>query len=443
MGDGGYFKARQPSKRCLVRRLSVHTLHASMTLRLLSILPGILLAAFAFAEPSYKNFDEPPHNYHTAPLKDRFTKLKADLESRRLPLDHSSEKAFVLSLLKALDIPATSQMLVFSTTSLQLRFITPRNPRAIFFNDGLYVGYIPGAKIEILSMDPELGAIFYMFDIPHDSRPIAVERSERCVNCHTKEDTGFVPGIVIKSVIPGPTGGSLKSFRKEQTGHSIPFAERFGGWYVTGDRGLASEWANVIGRYSGEDISKTVVKPGELFDFAKYPVATSDILPQLVHEHQAGCANRILQASYRARTAFHLDKGNLTPAHYAELDEQARSVVRYLLFADEVPLPAGGVEGDPAFKADFVKAGRMASGGASLRDFDLRTRLFRNRCSYMIYSPEFQGLPARMKQQIYIRLREALSVEKPMKDYAYLPAAEKQAIRTILKGTVTDLPQGW
>jgi hypothetical protein len=414
-----------------------------MILRLLSILPGILLAASVCAEPSYKNFDEPPHNYHTAPLKDRFTKLKADLESRRIPLDDSSEKAFVISLLKALDIPATSQMLVFSTTSLQLRFITPRNPRAIFFNDGLYLGYIPGAKIEILSMDPELGAIFYMFDIPRDSRPIAVERSERCVNCHTKEDTGFVPGIVIKSVIPGPTGGTLKTFRKEQTGHAIPFAERFGGWYVTGDRGMASEWGNVIGRYSGDNISKTVIRPGELFDFAKYPVATSDILPQLVHEHQAGCANRILQASYRARTAFFLDKGNLTPAHYAELDEQARTVVRYLLFAEEVPLPAGGIEGDPAFKADFVKGGRMAPGGTSLREFDLRTRLFRNRCSYMIYSPEFQGLPARMKQQIYLRLREALSVEKPLKEYAYLPAVEKTAIRTILKGTLTDLPPGW
>ncbi len=413
-----------------------------MSPRLFTFLPGILLAACVCAEPSFKNFDEPPHNYHTAPLKDRFTKLKAEIESGRIPLDHGSEKAFVISLLKALDVPATSQMLVFSTTSLQLRFITPRNPRAIFFNDGLYVGYIPGAKIEILSMDPELGAIFYMFDIPTGSRPITIERSERCVNCHTKEDTGFVPGIVIKSVVPGPTGGSLKTFRAAQTGHAIPFSERFGGWYVTGDRGVATEWANVIGRYSGEDITKSPVQPGQLFDFAKYPVATSDILPQLVHEHQAGAANRILQASYRARTAFHLDKDKLTAAHYAELDEQARTLVRYLLFADEVPLPAGGIAGDAAFKADFLAKRRAVQGG-SLRDFDLRTRLFKYRCSYMIYSPEFLGLPARMKQHIYLRLGEALSTGKPVKDYAYMPIAEKQAIHAILKGTVTDLPAGW
>ena len=412
-----------------------------MILRLLMFLPGLLCAA-ALPEPTYRDFDLAPHNYHQAPLKDRFTRLKADLESRRIPLDHSSERAFVLGLLKALDVPATSQMLVFSTTSLQLRFITPSNPRALYFNEDVHVGYIPGGRIEIVSMDPALGAIFYIFDIPRDSRPIVVERSERCVNCHTREDTGFVPGLVIKSVVPGPTGGSLKSFRREQTGHGIPFDERFGGWYVTGDSGIAKQWANVIGRYEGESISKSFVRPGQLFDFSKYPVATSDILPQLVHEHQAGFVNRVVQAGYRTRTDFYLDKGRLGAAHFAELDEQARSITRYLLFADEVPLPPGGIVGDPAFKADFL-AKRRAVSNASLRDFDLHTRLFRFRCSYMIYSPEFQGLPAPMKQQIYIRLREALSVEKPMKEYAYMPAEEKMAIRTILKGTLTDLPAGW
>ena len=423
--------------------VGVLTFSALMTLRFFFALSGIAFAGSVPAEPTYRDFDLPPHNYHQAVLKDRFTRLKSDLESRRLPLDHSSEKAFVISLLKVLDIPATSQMLVFSTTSLQLRFITPSNPRALYFNDDLHLGYIPGGKIEIVSMDPELGAIFYIFDIPRDSRPIVVERSERCVNCHTREDTGFVPGLVIKSVVPGPTGGSLKTFRREQTGHGIPFDERFGGWYVTGDRGLAKEWANVIGRYSGDSIAKNVIQPGQLFDFARYPVATSDILPQLVHEHQAGFVNRVVQAAYRTRTAYHLDKGKLSAAHFAELDEQARIVTRYLLFADEVSLPSGGVEGDFAFKADFLRSRHALADGVSLKDFDLRTRLFRNRCSYMIYSPEFQGLPAPMKQQIYLHLRAALSVEKPMKDYAYLPPAEKQAIRAILKGTLTDLSAAW
>jgi len=414
-----------------------------MSFRLFLLLPCVLIAATSAAEPTYRDFDQPPHNYRSAPLKDRFTRLKADLESRRIPLDHSSEKAFVISLLKALEVPVTSQMLVFSTTSLQLRLITPSNPRALYFNDDLYLGFIPGGRIEIISIDPELGGIFYLFDIPKDGRPLAIERSERCVNCHTREDTGFVPGLVVKSVVPGPTGGSLTSFRREQTGHGIPFEQRFGGWYVTGKHGITEHWGNVIGRMTPSGITKSALQPGKAFDFSKYPVATSDILPQLLNEHQAGFVNRVVQAAYRTRTDFYADKGKLTPAHWQELDEQARIVVRYLLFADEVPLPGGGVEGDAAFKDDFLRSRRVAANGASLRDFDLRTRLFRNRCSYMIYSPEFQGLPTAIKQHIYLRLRAALSVEQPDKDYAWLPAAEKVAIRTILKSTLADLPAGW
>ena len=46
----------------------------------------------------------------------------------------------------------------------------------------------------------------------------------------------------------------------------------------------------------------------------------------------------------------------------AELSEQARTLVRYLLFADEAPLPAGGVDGDPAYKAAFLRNRKTAAG---------------------------------------------------------------------------------
>src|SRR5207249_6740608 len=156
------------------------------------------------------------------------------LEAGQIELDRSSEKAFVASLLKALDIPASSQMLVFSTTSLQLSLISPSNPRALYFNDEVYLGYVPGGRIEIVSLDPELGGIYYIFEIPKEAAPLRIERSERCMNCHAADDTGHVPGLVIKSVIPGPTGGSLIAHRLGQIGHGVRFDERFGGWYVTG-----------------------------------------------------------------------------------------------------------------------------------------------------------------------------------------------------------------
>ena len=410
-------------------------------MRLLLILPALLCAAAALPEPDYRELDRPPHEYHTRQPRDRFTRLKADLESGRLALDRSSEKAFVISLLGALEIPVTSQMLVFSTTSLQLRLITPSNPRALFFNEEIYIGWVPGGRIEVLGLDPELGAIFYIFDPPREGAPVRVERSERCMNCHAGDDTGRVPGIVVKSVVPGPSGGSLNAFRLGETGHGIPFDQRFGGWYVTGQNKI-SPWGNVVGRFSGGQLLKTTITPGTLFDFARYPVGTSDILPQLLHEHQAGFVNRVVEAGYRARTYLHYDGARLTPAHAALLDEQARLLTRYLLFADEAPL-LPGMTVDAAFKADFLKTRRAVPGGASLKDFDLQTRMFRNRCSYMIYNPIFTALPRELKQRIYAQLGSALSTTKPNAEYGYLPAAEKQVIRTILKATLTDLPSLW
>ena len=196
---------------------------------------------------------------------------------------------------------------------------------------------------------------------------------------------------------------------------------------------------NVLGRFSNGVMVKQRLEPGALFDFARYPVATSDVLPQLLLEHQAGFVNRVVEASYRARTALHASGGKLTPEQERELEEQARIVTRYVLFADEVPIPAGGLAGDAEFRKDFQNA-RTAS---PLRELDLHTRLLKRRCSYMIGSPVFAGLPPQMKERIYRRLREALDVETPDAEYAYLPAEEKREIRGIFKATLADLPEGW
>jgi len=401
---------------------------------------GVMAAGSALAQPSFDDIDAPPHNYRQRTPQDRFTRLKAALESGEIALERGNEKAFVLSLLKALDVPATSQMLVFSTTSLQLSLISPSNPRALYFNEDIYVGYVPRGRIEIVSLDPELGGIFYICDIPNETRPFRAERSERCMNCHASDETRYVPGLVIKSVIPGPGGGSLTAYRLTETGHSVPLHERFGGWHVTGTHGITNHWGNLTGRLAAGELTTISNLPGARFSFEKYLTATSDILPQLLHEHQAGFVNRVVEASYRARTALHASKGELSPAQTVELDEQAAIVTRYLLFADEVPLPQGGLEGDSTYKADFLRTRRATRDGISLKDFDLQTRLFKHRCSYMIYSPVFTGLPGQMKERIYRRLAAALSVTKLDKEYAYLPRAEKEAIRRILSATLVDFP---
>jgi len=400
----------------------------------------LLLAARA-ALATDPAFDQPPHNYWQQPLGDRFTHLNEAVEAGRVVLDASGEKPFLLSLLHSLDVPASSQMLVFSTTSLQLRLITPANPRALFFNEDVYVGYIPGGRIEIVSLDPALGGIFYIFDIPRNREAFHAERSNRCMNCHAAEDTGNVPALVIKSVMPGLRGGSLDSFRHGETGHGVPFVERFGGWYLTGADNFGPTLGNLVGQLSPDGMTRYPVEPGTRFDFARYPMAGSDVLPQLLHEHQIGFVNRAVAATYHTRSL--LINGPLDATASAELARQARDFTRYLLFADEVPLPPGGVAGEAAFRADFLRTRRPDSRGAALKDFDLRTRLFRYRCSYMIYGAAFAGLPPEFKQRVYRRLGEALDVSRPDSEYAYLPPAEKQAIHEILRTTMRDLPPRW
>ncbi|MDF1738694.1 MAG: hypothetical protein P1U86_06015 [Verrucomicrobiales bacterium] len=392
---------------------------------------------------SFSDIKAPEHGYWDRPLNDPFTRFKEQLEQGSIKLDYSSEKRFLTSLLKALNISESTQMLVYSTTSLQLSLISPKTPRAVYFNEDIYLGYVQGGRIEIVSIDPELGGIFYIFDIPRGGAKPVVDRSRRCMNCHSGEDTHEVPGVVIKSVIPGPKGGSLDSYRRGQSGHGIPFSERFGGWHVTGADNLQPHWGNLTGNFTPDGIVTTPLPPGEAFDWSVFPVATSDILAHLLHEHQAGFVNRVIQAHYRIRTALHNGRGKLPGNDRAIMAEQADMIARYLLFADEAELPEGGIAGDSQLKEDFLAVRKSNSEGDSLRDFDLEKGVFRNRCSYMIYTPVFQNLPEGFKKLIYNRLAKALAPGNGDPEFAYLLEDEKVRIRAILAETLSDLPKGW
>jgi hypothetical protein len=404
------------------------------------ILIFLVIASAAGDPPPYSNINEAPHLYLQRTLSDPFTRLKGQIEGGAVALDQYSPKAFLKSLLGALKVPEESQVLVFSTTSLQLSLISPGNPRAIYFNEDVYVGFIPGGKIEILSLDPELGGIFYIFPIPRMGEKLQPERSGRCMNCHSTADSRYIPGLVLQSVVPAPSGGSLDAFRQEETGHQIPYNQRFGGWYVTGQGGMTNHWGNLIGRMQAGEIARQMIEPGQRFDFGKYLVPQSDLLAHLLLEHQAGFVNRVLEATYRTRSLLHAGGGQLNAAQDAELDGQARDLVRYILFADEPSLPNEGVQGEPTFKTAFLRSRRAASNGGSLKDFDLRQRLFKNRCSYMIYSPIFTALPSEIKRRVFRELASALRDSD--KVYPHLQSEEKERIRTILKDTLPGLTIG-
>jgi hypothetical protein len=395
-----------------------------------------LVIAAAGDPPPYSNINEAPHFYFQRTLSDPFTRLKGEIENGRAALDQSNPKAFLKSLLAAMKIPEDSQVLVFSTTSLQLSLISPSNPRALYFNEDVYVGFIPGGKIEILSLDPELGGIFYIFPIPRAGEQLQPERSGRCLNCHSTADSRYIPGLVLQSVVPAPSGGSLDAFRKEETGHQIPYDQRFGGWYVTGQGSMTNHWANLIGRMHDGEITKQMIQPGQRFDFGKYLVSHSDLLAHLLLEHQAGFVNRVLEATYRTRYLLHAGDGQLNGAQNGELDAEARDLVRYILFADEPPLPNQAFQGESPFKTAFLRSRRTASNGGSLKDFDLRQRLFKNRCSYMIYSPIFTALPSEIKTRVLRELASALREND--KRYPHLLSEEKATIWTILKETLPE-----
>lgn len=394
---------------------------------------GCLMSA---EEAKEKRFSEPPHDYYTRPPHDAFTLWSQRFQKGDEKLDFSSEKSRLISLLKALDVPVTSQLLVYSATSLQAGLIRPSNPRALYFNEEVYIGYVPGGKLEIAAIDPELGPVFSIFNTAFNSSPTPeITRTERCMNCHAGTVSWRLPGFTAESVIAMNSGGSLDGFRRDIVGHTIPISERLGGWHVTGAHEKGDHHGNLLGTSAPGGYKTLTNPPGRSFDWDNYPVRTSDLFTHLIHEHQLGFHNLVTLAVYRTREFKENGRGMIGTEDAAKLNDIARQLVRYLLFAGEASLPAGGIKPDPAYQKDFVARRKAITNGASLRDLDLRSRLFRYRCSYLIHTPSFAGLPTEFKDRVLAGLNSALKEQGGPTEFNYLPATEKRAIKAILGET--------
>ena len=384
------------------------------------------------------DFTAAPHNYWQRELHDPVTIALGKIQRGELAVDTSSSAAFLRSLLDIFHVPVHSQLLVFSATSFQSGLIHPSNPRALYFNESVYVGYVPGGRIELIGIDPEVGAVFYIFDRLSPGGVPAFERSNRCMNCHAGTETHHVPGLVAESVAASITGGSLETYVHDEIGHQIPLELRFGGWHLTGGHHLARHYGNLLGALSHGTLKTQVILPGQMSDLSHYPVPTSDILPHLIHEHQLGFVDRVLYATYLVRQMEeqHADAAAQATAY----EDAARMLTRYILFADEAALPANGIVGDPEYAQEFLQKKKAASNGLSLRDLDLRHHMFRNRCSYMIYTPLWQALPDVVKSRVYHQMAAALQETGAPPAYAYLGPQEKRDIGAILKETLSDWP---
>ncbi len=379
--------------------------------------------------------NHPAIGYQVVPPQDAVARLNDRLVRGEVRLNFETGTGYLRSVLSALGVSEDSQLLVFSKTSFQARKINPQNPRALYFNDEVSVGWVRGGEVlEFVAQDPRQGAVFYTLEQTASETP-RVKRDLSCVQCHTWEATLNVPGMFVGSVFPEPDGAVLYA-PAFSIDHRMAFDLRWGGWYVTGRHSMPRHLGNATA-IPGVDLDK-MVTPETLhvqslegrFDRTGYPSLHSDIVALMVLEHQARMLNLMTRAGWEARLGA--DAGTQLQASIAEL-------VDYLLFVDEEPLP-GPVTGSSTFARTFASRGPRDSRGRSLRDLDLRTRLMRYPCSFLIYSDPFDALPAAVKRAVYARMWEILSGAADEPRYARLDAASRDAVIGILRETKSDLP---
>src|SRR5579883_1568514 len=368
--------------------------------------------------------------------------LEGQLERGEATLDYDAKLGYLPSLLKRLGVNADSQVLVFSKTSFQQALISPQNPRAIFFNDDIAIGAVPGGKVfEISALDPTRGVKFYTLDMQPAKNPRFQRGGPVCGECHDPISV-LTPGLMVTSVIPSADGtpfftGAFFNI----TDHRTPIAERWGGWYVTGKS--EPHMGNAVApdpEHPTELQSKgaqNVLSLAGRFDLSKYPVPTSDIVALMTLEHQTRMINLLTSVGAQARSL--IEKGKLDEAASRRLNQAVEEIVGSMLFADEAPLHES-VKGVSTFTETFSSRGPRDKKGRSLRDFDLQKRMFRYPLSYMAYSATFDNLPDAVRGRIYQRLYEVLSGRDRSQKYARISSADRTAILEILRDTKPNLP---
>ena len=390
--------------------------------------------------------DHPAVAYTSDPLHNPVADLNDQMRRDALKLTFEPTTGYLRPLLNALHIPVDSQTLVFSQGSLQAKQISPSNPRAVYFNDTVALGWVRGADVlEVAAQDPRQGVVFYTLRQQAVTAP-RLERDNRCLECHLTWDTLGVPGFQVLSTFqmsddPNAYAGGLVS------DHRTPLSDRWGGWYVTGQTGTSRHRGNVAVVVKAQDLQKAPRPAPQLasvatqFDVRGFPSEHSDVVALMVLEHQSRMANLLTRVGWETRVALgpgparQPANGSLAP----RVLEAVRDLVDYLLFVDEAPL-ASPVTGSSSFTRRFADEGPKDPQGRSLRQFDLQRRLFRYPCSYMIYAPAFDALPPEAKQAIYQRMWSILSGSERGREYARLSPADRRAIVEILKATKKDLP---
>ena len=419
------------------------------------VIAGLAVASARDAEL----YELPPISYSATQPKDAIAKLQKRLNDGALKFS-GSDRQLIEAFLRELEIPIESQVIVFSKTSFQRQRIRPDHPRAIYFSDTCYVGWVPGGLMEVTAVDPVLGPTFYALD-PALMRTNAAQcfvRDSDCLRCHGGAFARGIPGVFVRSLFTDESGEPMLKYGSEVVDFRTAFTNRWGGWYVTGKHGTALHRGNVFAREKNGELEVDLKRGANVrdlsrfFDTDNYLTNSSDIVALLVLEHQTTMQNTLTRASLNCRRMLDYQRNLQRELKEKVTDElvydsvksvfdgAAREIVDDLLFQGEAPLPAG-LDGAAAFQKAFQRNARRTSDGRSLKDFSLKGHLFQNRCSYFIYSEAFLGLPVQLKQRVYERLAKVLKPENNEPRFAYLDASERTQIREILHATHPEAAQ--
>ena len=391
----------------------------------------------------YLPFDHPAIQYEKAAPSDRISRLQSQMDKGTVKLEYDPRFSYLPSLLKQLGIHPDSQMLVFSKTSFQGPKISPESPRALYFSDDAAIGYVPrGDVMEVIATDPKQGLEFYTLELQKTDKPRFLRRTMECMQCHMFPGTLNVPGLEITSVIPAPDGSPRFPAAGIMVDSRTSLALRWGGWYVTGTAGDLQHRGNAFAPFPDQpDVfdyhdTQNLTSLNKRVDAARYLEPTSDIVALMTIEHQTRVNNLLTRLAWEWRIAER--EGKLEAFRKDRLNLIVDHLVSYMLFADEAKMrdPITGVS---TFTATFPRRGPQDKQGRSLRDFDLKTRLFRYPLSYMIYSSLFDALPDPAKERVYQGLYDALQGNGGSR----LSSADRRAIIEIVRDTKPNLPSYW
>jgi hypothetical protein len=397
--------------------------------------------------PFFSSSRHPVIEYPDRETSDVVGELARKVDAGAVRLRFDKDSGFLLSVLEALHVPAETQAVIFSKTSLQSHYISPSNPRALFYKDDVSVGFIRNAPLlEIAALDPQQGVVFYAIDNnnqPSDKPQIL--RHDSCLSCHQSRKTLDVPGMLVRSVGSGVGGEMLTQFGDYVSDHRSPFEQRWGGWFITGNTGAVRHMGNTLLPPDGAAAPATSPQPltslDGKFDLAGYPSHYSDVAAVLVLNHQVRMTNLMTRVGWETRIALDQQRKNPRDKESAErlIAADARELADYILFAEEAPFPAK-LESTSAFQTAFAAGAPKDSKSRSLKQLDLNKRLLKYPCSYMIYSRAFDGLPLAAKDAVYARMWAVLSGKDASPKYSKLTRSDRAAVVDILMETKPGLP---